>query len=66
MVTSEFEDEYSRLRSTEQLTREVRDHRVTIARTEQGTKFVDNLIADKEHLTKIIFRRKKPEEREEL
>ena len=36
---------------------EVRDHRLTIARTAPGARFVDNIIADTEHLT-IFFSQK--------
>ena len=62
MVASDLK-EYSRVRSTEELTREGRYHRFRIARTAPDIKFVDNFIADKDHLTNRCFRMKKPEDR---
>ena len=65
-VTSDVEDNYSRARSTVELNREIKDHRLAIARAAPGSKLVENLIADKDKLSSIVFRRKSPEQREQL
>ena len=58
MVTSDIEDDYFRARSTADLNREVKDHRLFIDRAALGSKLIENLIADKEKPTRIIYRRK--------
>ena len=63
MVTPDIEDDYSRTRSTADFNREVRDHRLSIARAGLGSKLIDHFIADKEKLTRIIFRSTKSDER---
>ena len=65
-VTSDVEDDYSKTRSTVELNREIKDHRLDIARAAPGSKLVENLIADKDKLSSIVFRRKIPEQREQL
>ena len=39
------------------MNREIKDHRLAIARTAPGSKLVENLTADKEKLSSIVFRR---------
>ena len=65
-VISDLEDGCSRTTITEEFIKEIRDHRLVIARLAQGTRFVEHIISDKEHPSKIVFRRQKPEEREKL
>ena len=48
------------------MNREIKDHRLDIARAAPGSKLVENLIADKDTLSSIVFRRKIPEQREQL
>ena len=59
-----MEDEYSKTRSTAQLNNEIREHRQTIASAIPGSKLVENLTADKDKLSNIVFRRKSPDQRE--
>ena len=64
LVTSDLGDDYSRARSTEELYKEIQGLRTTIDKSTLGTRFVEHMIDEKEHLTKVFFRRKKFEERE--
>ena len=46
------------------MNKEIKDHRQAIACAVPGSKFVDNLTAEKDTLCSIVFRRKSPEQRE--
>ena len=54
---------YSKTRSTAQRNKEIRE---AIARAAPGSKLVENLTADKDKASSIVFRRKSPEQREIL
>ena len=61
-----MEDDYYKTRSIVELNKEIQDHRLAIARAAPGSKLVENVIADKDKLSSIVFRRKSPEQREQL
>ena len=59
-------DDYSKIRSTAQLNKEIREHKQAIARADPRSKLVKNLIVEKDKLSSIVFCRKSPEQREIL
>ena len=65
-VTSDMEDENSRAKSTAKLNREIKEHRRPIARADPTSGIVETLRSERDKLSSIVSRRKRPKQREEL